>query len=566
MASSPCKDVCTLCQHDDLSNQTVTWCRECEVFLCMDCDKHHKKSPSSKCHKIMSTEDYQKLPAFMQDVSGECQEHKKEFELYCSFHTCPCCVQCVTKHQKCQDLKPLSEIITNVKSSASVQLLEKDIKDLKKNFEHILQYLKSMIDKNNIQKTKAIEEIRTMRRSIDDYIDRLEQQILGDLEIKHSKLKVNMKTLLKQMEHRTVKIRKLQEDFSNMTLYATKLQMYIGLREIEKTTSEEAKYIEDVESGGHLKENNLEIKISSSLQSILQDVKSFGDINIRTSYSTVQIKAGRKDQAQHLVPAFLGIENIEPSLIKSVTMPKGVCPVAMNACRILPDGKILILDGRQQRLLLFSTDGIFMRIVVTFKSSPYDLCIVKKNSVAISFGTLNQSALIGIKKNKIIQTIELSHNCKGVTSDGQILLISTYGTLDEKCTLVNLKDMSHKILKGVGGNCMSLFKENVYCTNAREHKVSCYKMTGEPLWTYMYNGIKSPCGLALDINGFVYVASLGTNKIVVVSQDGKTSKTILSEANAIFIPVGIDIHRDTGMMVVSCNMSDGRPNILVFRI
>ncbi|CAC5370709.1 unnamed protein product [Mytilus coruscus] len=238
MASSPCKDVCALCQDDDLLNQTVTWCTECDVFLCMECDKHHKKSPSSKCHKIMSTEDYNNLPTFMQEISVECQDHKKEFVLYCSCHACPCCVQCVTKHQKCQDLKPLSEILKNVKSSATVRLLEKDIADLKENFEEILQYLTSMIDKNNIQKTKAIEEIRTMRRSIDNYINSLEQQILGDLESKHSKLKLNMNTLLKQMVHKTVKIRKLQDDFSNMTLYATKLQMYIGLREIEKTTSE----------------------------------------------------------------------------------------------------------------------------------------------------------------------------------------------------------------------------------------------------------------------------------------------------------------------------------------
>ncbi|CAC5355934.1 unnamed protein product [Mytilus coruscus] len=260
-------------------------------------------------------------------------------------------------------------------------------------------------------------------------------------------------------------------------------------------------------------------------------------MNIKTSSSTVQIKAGRKDQGQHLVPVFLGNENIEPSLKKSVTMPKEICPVAMNACRILLDGKILALDGRQQRLLLFSTDGIFMRIVVTFKSYPYDLCIVEKKFSS-----------------------HLILNIKAISAD------CTYGTMDEKCTVVNLKDMSHKILEGVGGNCMSLFKENVYCTNAREHNVSCYKITGEPLWTYMYNGIKSPCGIALDINGFVYVASLGTNKIVVVSPDGKTSKTILSEANSIFIPVGIDINRDRGIMVVSCNTSDGRPNILVFKI
>ncbi|XP_052058529.1 uncharacterized protein LOC127698867 [Mytilus californianus] len=561
MASSFCKEVCTLCQDEAVSNQAVTWCTECEIFFCMDCDKHHKKSPSSKYHKIMSTEEYHKLPAFMQEISSQCQEHNKKFELYCSFHACPCCVQCVTKHQKCQDIKPLSDILTNVKSSASVQLLEKDLKDLKENFGEIVKFLKRRINTNNIQKTAAIKVIHTMRRSLDHYLNRLEQQILGDLESKHSKLKLNMNTLLKQLEHRKVKLHTLQEEFSKMTLYANELQMYIGLREIEKTTSQAAKYIEDVESAGLLNEKNLEIKISSSLQSILQDVKSFGDINITTSSSTVQIKAGRKDQAQRLVPTVLGIENIELSLMKSVTFAEEIGLVYINCCRLLPGGKILILDFNQSQLLLFSKDGIFMRIVVTFEGSPHNLCIVRNNTAAISLARIEQLALVDIEKNKIIKTIELSHDCRGVTSDSQILVVIG----EKKCTIVNLKDMSHKILEGVGGNYISIFKEKIYCTGLIEQKVSCYQTTGEPLWTFMHNDIKSPTGLALDINGFVYVASFETNKIVVVSPDGKTSKTILSDANGIINPTGLDINRGTGMMVVACSMSGYLPKMLLFK-
>ncbi|CAC5355936.1 unnamed protein product [Mytilus coruscus] len=294
MASSSCKDICTLCQDDDVSSQAVTWCTECEVFLCIDCDNHHKKSRTSKYHKTVSTEDYHKLPSFMQEISSQCQEHYKKFELYCTFHACPCCVQCVTKHQKCQEMKSLSDILTNVKSSASVQQLEKDLKILKENFKEIVKFFKSRIDENNIQKIKAIEEIRLMRKSIDDYLNRLEQQILDDLESKHSKLISNMSTLLKQIEHRSAKIHKLQEEYFKMTQYATELQIYLGLSEIDKTTSEAAKYIENLESGDQLKGNSLDIKISTALQSILQDVKSFGDINITTSLSTVQIKAGQK--------------------------------------------------------------------------------------------------------------------------------------------------------------------------------------------------------------------------------------------------------------------------------
>ncbi|CAC5355935.1 unnamed protein product [Mytilus coruscus] len=247
-------------------------------------------------------------------------------------------------------------------------------------------------------------------------------------------------------------------------------------------------------------------------------------------------------------------------------MPEEIGSVTIYACRILHDGSFLIIDHEQQRLLLFSNEGIFLRIVVTFEGNPYDLCIVRNNTVAISFQTSTKSALVDIEKNKIIKTIELSHICEGVTSDGQILVISTTGTLDKKCTIVNLKDLSQKLLEGVEGNCILLFKENIYCTHVTKHTVSCYKRTGEPLWTFLHNHISFPSGLALDINGFIYVAFLGNNKIVVVSPDGKTSKTLLSKPDGIINPNGIDINRDTRMMIVSSKMNDDRANILVFKI
>ncbi|XP_063426990.1 uncharacterized protein LOC134710549 [Mytilus trossulus] len=419
-----------------------------------------------------------------------------------------------------------------------------------------------MDDKRKIQKIKVIEEINTIRKSLDDYLNRLEQQIRADLESKYSKLESKLNTLVKQIEHRSVKIHELQDDFSKMTRYATELQMYVGLRKMEKTTSEATKYIEGLNNSDDLKEINLDIKMSSALQSILQDVKSFGDINITASRSTVKIKAGREDQAQ-LVNTFPGIEQIKPFLLKPVTMPEKIGRVDIFACSLLPDRKILILDNRGQRILLFSNDGIFMRTVLTFKDPPYDLCSIRNNIVAISFGTLKLLTLIDIDKNKIIKRIKLSRSSYGVASDSHILVI-TSGTLDKKCTILNLKDMSKEILEGVEGHYISLFNGNIYCTQAKEHKVSCYTRTGEHLWSFLHNDIKNPYGLALDINGFIYVASNETNKIVVVSPDGKTSKTILSESDGMFTPFGIDIHRDTGLMVVPFTTNNGSPNICVF--
>ncbi|CAC5358188.1 unnamed protein product [Mytilus coruscus] len=537
MASSG-RDFCTLCYDDDGSfTEAVTWCTKCEMLLCTDCEKHHTKSRTSKDHKTMSTKDYHKLPKFMLEISSQCRDHKKKFELYCSNHDCPCCVTCITgTHKKCQDLKPLSDILKQVKSSASVQLLEKDLKNVKENLEEIIKYLLSRIDTNKSQKTKAAEQIRSMRKSIDDFLNKLEQEILDDLESKHSQLKSKMNFFLQQVTQQANKISQLQSEFSKMKQSANELQMYIGLREIETTTSKVAKYIDELKSGDNLDEKNLEVSIPSALESILQDVKSFGEINISTSQSTLRIKPGRKNQAQNLVPTVPRIEKIKPSMI-------------------LPDGKYLTINHKSctsHVLLLFGNDGIFERKVITFKEYIHDACFVRNNTVAVTLGSENHTALVDIERNIIIQTIKLSHSCCGVASDGHILVISNA----EKSTIVNLNDVSQTILEEVGAASLSLFGGNIYGTVFSDNKVCCYKETGEPLWTFQHHDIDSPEGIALDKHGFVYMISRGNNNLVVLSPDGKTCKTILSEADGINLPVALDIHREKGMMTVSSKIKE----------
>ncbi|XP_071150479.1 uncharacterized protein [Mytilus edulis] len=480
-------DYCTLCNDDGTSTEAVRWCIECEVFLCTDCEKHHKKSRSSKAHNTMSTKDYHNLPKFMQDLSSQCRDHKKKYELYCSFHACPCCVTCITdKHQKCQEMKPLSDVLKQVKSSASVQLFEKDLKDVKENLEEIIKYLNSRINTSTEQKTKAAEQIRSMRKSIDDFLNKLEQEILHDLDSKQSKLKSKMNTLLQQLKTQANQMSQLQS----------------------------------------------------------------------TSPFTLQLKAVRKDQAQYLVHATPTIEQIKPSFLRHLTFPQDRKNINITACRILPDGKYLILDtlyNDKSNLLLFSNDGMFMREVLQLTGYSYDFCFVRTNTVAVTLIN-KQIALVDVEKNKISQSINISHYCFSVASDGQLLVVSSY----EKSTIVNLNDTSQTILEGVGAKRVALFKGNIYGTIFMENKVCCYKSSGDPLWTFVHDDIGNPRGITLDKNGFVYVVSVDNNRVVVVSPDGKTCKTILSEADGINPPLyAIDIDRETGIMIVSSIIRDG---------
>ncbi|VDI18244.1 Hypothetical predicted protein [Mytilus galloprovincialis] len=374
---------------------------------------------------------------------------------------------------------------------------------------------------SNIQKTKAAEKIRFIKTSIDDFLTKIEQEILADLETKHSKLDLKMNRLLQQLEHQANQIDKWLSGFSEMTRFATELQMYVGLLEIEIVTSEADKYIEDLKNGKHLDENNLEVTISSSLQSILKDVKELGKVDIKSSPSTLRIKAGRKDQAQDLVRLVPRIEEIKPIILRTLIIPKGMDIANVFACIILPDGRFIILDNHDVdgQLLLFSNDGMFIRQVSTFPGESYDACFVKNNTVAVLFGSSNEITLVDIEKNEITDKIKLPGFSGSIACDGQVLVTSAEG-----CSIVNLNDMSHTALNFQIDE-IALFKGNIYGTYYS--KIYCYKSTGEVLWELQHQDIVQPIGIELDVNGFIYIVSNGNDSIVVVSPDGKTCKTIL---------------------------------------
>lgn len=121
-----------------------------------------------------------------------------------------------------------------------------------------------------------------------------------------------MEALLEQVDNRAKRVDQLQHDFFTMNKCATELQIYIGLREIENNTTPESKYLEELDSGSQLNDSNLEITVSSALQSILQEVNSFGNFFIKPAPNNFKVKTVGIYQAQQLVPKVHEMDHIKP--------------------------------------------------------------------------------------------------------------------------------------------------------------------------------------------------------------------------------------------------------------
>ncbi|XP_071141820.1 uncharacterized protein [Mytilus edulis] len=408
--ASPSKDFCSLCKEDDVTSDAVLWCTECEVFLCVECEKHHKRSRSSKDHYTISAQNYLGLPSFIKGTTNLCTVHDRKFELYCSFHASACCVLCVTdEHQTCQTLNPLSDILKEVKSSAAVTILKKDLKDLNENFDEI-------------QCSRILE--------------------------KYDKSKRN-----------------------------------------RENTSQEGKYIEDLKRGHDLNERYLHVTISPVLAAILNDVMSFGEITADTRPCNGLANAGRKNQAQQLVP-FPTIDQIKPSFSNTLNVPEGKGKRFVDCC-ILPDGNCVVLDEVCKSLIMFRNDGTFIRSIVSFKDFPDSVSFVNDDTVAVSFYYACDVTFVDMGRGKVDRNFKFPKHCSGVSSDGQVLVISMPTV--RNVIVMNLIDESEQNLEEIYIHNMSLLKGNIYGTNSSHNTISCYNLSGEMLWNVKHKYIAEPC-------------------------------------------------------------------------
>ena len=480
------------------------------------------------------------------ETNNCCDDHDKRYDLYCRFHECACCVQCIAyMHKDCRDLSPLSDVLGIMKSSARVSHVERDKINLADDFKEVVNYVSKRAKSIKVEKARCIDKIQHTRRRINDHLDKIEKQFRSDLSSEHIKIKSKMDTLTSLVKHKKKQLDHLNEDFDNMKQYATDLQILVCLKSIEQKTAEETKYLLDLTEKGELNEAHLEMNIASPLKAIMSDAKSFGNIAAKTTPSSVQLTVGREARGQSSVPRETSFEHIKPKLLKTLKMPTKVNRFITD-CQNLPDGQMLFVDRNNKCLMLFSKDGVYSRDVVKFTASPCGVCYVKDNMIAVTFDYGEQVSFIDLTTNKIVKSVMVSKCCYGIESDGEIIVpiilhvaCSAFCTMDlEGNILCPAKTMSERAV------CISLFAKHIYNADYKQGILSCYRMNGDLLWPSNQGNIHDIRGLSIDRHGFAYAACSASDQVIVISQDGKQSRVILSQDDGMGKPFAVHIDRN----------------------
>ncbi|CAC5389437.1 unnamed protein product [Mytilus coruscus] len=310
---------CGVCDLRRINKPTIVWCAECDEGLCTECKEHHSLYKGTRNHRVIPVTEYQKLPADVRKISQYCSKHNKKFQIYCRKHESPCCSKCtVERHNECRDIVDLHDVIQNTKTSNALCEVEETFVEVTENLKKIRQYHKENLSAFNDRRKEIENEINKTRIKINNHLDKLQKDFIKQLYTVEEQENSKICQILSSLEKTEKEIADYQEKIANIKQHATDLQMFLSLRQIEEDVYSKDKFLQSIAEGSehHL----LFYTMNSSIQNIVSEIKSFGEVHIETKHMDIVLTKKKPKQAQMMASTIQlrPIESIKPKMHKTI--------------------------------------------------------------------------------------------------------------------------------------------------------------------------------------------------------------------------------------------------------
>ncbi|XP_063436458.1 uncharacterized protein LOC134717888 [Mytilus trossulus] len=511
---------CGPCHEGKVNTKADIWCYNCDEGLCLTCSGHHKRSRLSRDHKTIDIKSYN--PS-VRAIKTECDKHGQQLNLYCPSHLMPCCDECISNsHSKCMGIKSLASVVVKTKIEKQKESVEKDINTILHLLGNIV-YNKSQNIKREEEYVSIKEFIVKIRNEIDKHLTHLEKKIYQEADTILNQEKSKTTDLITEIEGKQKNLKKMQDQFHTVIPYASKLQSFLGVHQIEQKVHQCQRYIDDLDKDDRAKEFNIKMEQNNEVEKIIKKLGSLGELIVVKTDMDLNKETGVSRKAQ--------VESQEQSNINNMTMniekKIKINMRSMSDMICLMDGRLIILelyegvnlltpDGKLQKKLPIS--GIFFSVAQINQTTTIAI-INPWERVILIFNMENETATKVITLDKV---------CYGLSSSDDSLVVGL--DADE----IRIIDLEGNTLKSIQVESQTDLLNLVYCndriiySDCNGKAVYCVDGSGKQIWKYTQD-LSEPMGLCTDTYGNIIVVDVGSHRIIVISKDGKDSKVLISD-------------------------------------
>jgi hypothetical protein len=380
------------------------------------------------------------------------------------------------------------------------------------------------------RKKEICEEIHKTRKSLNDHLDQLQETLIGSINKTVDDVTLQLgevKNRLTEIENKTSDI---TLEFNKIKEHASDLQTFLSLPHLISKANVEEKNVEKLGSEGKL--NRKTIIFTARIDDIIK-IKSIGDVGVDDIKSDVAYVKEKEKQAQIVGQLTRRTnEKINLKLLKEIDVKVGNPSNIISGCIILDNGKVLFSEYNYtawtDRVTLNDSDGNYIHTVQPFgciSASFYDITSIDTNTIAVS--TAKCISIVNIDTNKILHRIKNYYDCYGITHcDGKLY----YCSFNEGIRRFDLKTKTNQVLIPI----KDLFRFSYISSDGNKlfytcgtEIVSCCDMNGQSIWRFQDTSLlRSPRGVVVDNQGFVFVGGETSSNIVVISPDGNSVKEV----------------------------------------
>ncbi|XP_063400150.1 uncharacterized protein LOC134684773 [Mytilus trossulus] len=545
---------CGVCDLRHITKPSAVWCSECDEGLCEGCQEHHSLSKSSRTHTVIPISEFEKLPKDIVKISQFCDKHNEKYIIYCKNHECPCCSSCIVqRHNKCDEIVKLNDVIHNVKTSNKFFEIERTLAEVTENIEKIIKDRQNNIKTLSETRKKIEKEIQEIRTAINIHIDKIQADIIMELYTSEEEESKNILQLLNSLEEKQQEIATLQRNISDIKQHASDLQTFLSMQRIEKEVSGTDEYIRLISGSENLKKTGLSFRINTAIKNFISDIQNFGRITVESKPSNIKLTTKKQNQAQMMVakvpPRSFGNINLQLQKIiktKQDNYTFGTC--------LLPDGRMVFSSSSLDNgtLTVLNANGS-LSFVKKLPSASFDVTYISvDNTLAVSSGVSGSSCIyiIDMENQKVKKTISVNDWIYGITYSGTDLI---YCELNQGIRMINPNDEIISNIVGVemAAFCyVTTFGNKLYHTNPYDNSVTCSDREGKKQWTFQNSVLQTPGGITVDRNGDIYVVGRKSNNVILISSDGKHHR-LLSANEGLSELLAIHFSKERNMLIVA---------------
>ena len=490
------KIICNICEEGGLSVKAYQFCVSCEQYLCKECKQYHSRVKVTKSHKIIGAN---AIPTLTSLTLGSeavetptCKDHERPITYFCISHMTKLCQSCRVKdHKICINVTEFEKAVHDVFTEGHVKRIRKSLEEMIDSFSKCKDNAQSNRDQLYKSKQSAIDDVKQVRMTIDSHLDKIEAAAYEDIE---RLTKKEIKQVEDQLHVCNVTIHQLQKRLSKLERAMTlddKESEFVTINNVTKEVKQHCNLLKSVQ---YIIENTFDIEITcivnDSIGKISQTLPRIGNLSV-TKLDASQIDHGT-------VTIYTG--ELKPRNTTDTKAP------AIRSYKMLPDGKQLITNGRNNMLELYDSHNQFLSGLV-LSDRPWSGVLLSDTEAIVSLPNITSLHYIAIGSDLAVsKTKKVDYHPVAMVKYGDDILTTIYDRFWKVVVIDNHGTVKRVIYKDNG----SLFSKPYYIGLSVDHRNVYFvdkdkgciglSMDGNVVFEYQDQTVQHYAGLAVGRN------------------------------------------------------------------